>query len=320
MKTRNAEKIKIIAVAGPTASGKTRLGVFLAERFSGEIISADSMQIYKGMNIATAKPSPGETRGVRHHLIDFLDPGESFSVSEFITLANEAADDILSRNKLPILVGGTGLYADSFLSGRTFLESPRDEDLRKTLNKRLREEGARALLSELEKIDPETAASLHPNNTKRIIRALELYTVTGKTLSQQNALSHRSPSKYAPLYIGISFRDRETLYKRIDARVDEMLRRGLVDEAKEYYSKEISVTASAAIGYKELKPYLDGEKTLEECADSLKTSTRRYAKRQTTWFKRNENIKWFYRDDYGCFLELEDGVCETVREWLDEKQ
>ncbi len=320
MMTQSTEKIKIIAVTGPTASGKTRLGVSLAERFSGEIISADSMQIYKGMNIATAKPSLEETRAVRHHLIDFLDPGESFSVSEFIRLANDAVNDIMSRNKFPILVGGTGLYADSFLSGRTFIESARDEDIRKTLGKRLKEQGALELLSELEKIDPETAASLHPNNTKRIIRALEMYMVTGKTLSEQNALSHRSPSRYDPLYIGITFRDREKLYKGIDRRVDEMLRRGLVDEAKEYYSKEKSVTAAAAIGYKELKPYLDGEKTLEECAHSLKTATRRYAKRQTTWFRRNEKIKWFYWDDYGCFSELENKACETVRKWLDEKE
>lgn len=314
-----SEKIKAIAVVGPTASGKTRLGVSLAERFSGEIISADSMQVYKSMDIATAKPTEDETKGINHHLISFLSPEESFSVASFIKLANKAADDIVKRKKLPIIVGGTGLYIDSFLSGISLLDLARDEAIRNELDERLKTEGAEALLSELNKIDPQTAGVLHLNDTKRIIRALEVFMTTGKTLSQQNELSRCLPSKYNPFYIGLNYRDRRLLYKRIDKRVDEMIKTGLLNEAKDFFSKYKSDTAKAAIGYKELKPFFDNEKTLEECISSLKTATRRYAKRQITWFGRNEDIKWFYIDDYTMRIELEEEVYETVGRWLCEK-
>ena len=315
-----SEKAKVIAVVGPTASGKTRLGVSLAEKFSGEIISADSMQVYKSMDIATAKPSKDEMKGINHHLISFLSPEESFSVASFIKLAHKAADDIKERNKLPIIVGGTGLYIDYFLSGISLLELARDEKVRSALNERLKSEGAEVLLTELKKIDPQTAEMLHLNDTKRIIRALEVFMTTGKTLSQQNELSRSSPSKYNSLYIGLNYKDRKLLYERIDKRVDEMIKIGLLSEAESYFSKYKSETAKEAIGYKELKPFFDNEKTLEECVCSLKTATRRYAKRQITWFRRNESIRWFYIDDYTTMKELEEKVCETVRRWLDEKE
>ncbi|NLA72921.1 MAG: tRNA (adenosine(37)-N6)-dimethylallyltransferase MiaA [Clostridiales bacterium] len=315
-----SEKADVVAVVGPTASGKTRLGVSLAEKFSGEIISADSMQVYKSMDIATAKPSKDEMKGINHHLISFLSPEESFSVASFIKLANKAADDIEERNKLPIIVGGTGLYIDYFLSGISLLELARDEKVRSALYERLKSEGAEALLTELKKIDPQTAEMLHLNDTKRIIRALEVFMTTGKTLSQQNELSRSSPSKYNSLYIGLNYKDRKLLYERIDKRVDEMIKIGLLSEAESYFSKYKSETAKAAIGYKELKPFFDNEKTLDECVCSLKTATRRYAKRQITWFRRNESIRWFYIDDYTTMKELEEKVCETVRRWLDEKE
>lgn len=315
-----SEKIKVVAVVGPTASGKTRLGVSLAEKFSGEIISADSMQVYKSMDIATAKPTADETKGIYHHLISFLSPEESFSVASFIKLANEAADDIVLRGKLPVIVGGTGLYIDYFLSGISLFDLARDENVRDTLNKRLKSEGAESLLKELEKVDLQTAKTLHLNDTKRIVRALEVFMTTGKTLSQQNEFSRSSPSKYNSLYIGLNYRDRKLLYERIDSRVDEMMKMGLLSEAKCYFSKYKSETAKAAIGYKELKPFFDNEKTLDECVSSLKTATRRYAKRQITWFRRNESIKWFYIDDYTTMKELEEDIYETVGRWLDEKE
>ncbi|HZK21502.1 MAG TPA: tRNA (adenosine(37)-N6)-dimethylallyltransferase MiaA [Oscillospiraceae bacterium] len=314
------EKTKIIAVVGPTASGKTRLGVSLAKKFNGEVISADSMQVYKGMDIATAKPTADEMKGVYHHLISFLSAKESFSVASFIKLANSAADDIVKREKLPIVVGGTGLYIDSFLSGLTFLEPARDENIRNTLNEHLEKVGAEALLQELKEIDPQTANTLHINDTKRIIRALEVFMTTGKTLSQQNELSRLSPSRYNSFYIGINYKDRKLLHKRIDQRVDEMLNMGLMSEAEDYFSKHKSETAKAAIGYKELKPFFDNEKTLDECVSSLKTATRRYAKRQITWFSRNESINWFYADDYSTVQELENEVYKVAGRWLYEER
>ncbi len=315
-----SDKIKIIAIVGPTAVGKTRLGVFLAQKLCTEVISADSMQIYKGMDIATAKPTKQETGCILHHLIDFLDPAERFSVGEYIKLAQSAADDILSKNKLPIIVGGTGLYIDSFLSGLSFVEYSFDEKVRNRLKKRLEQEGAASLLAQLEKIDPKAFAALHPNNTGRIIRALELYETTGKTISEQNELSRMSPSKWEPLYIGVAFRDKKLLYNRINQRVDDMMKQGLLEEARAFYVRENSATSAAAIGYKELKPYFDGEKSLASCIDSLKTATRQYAKRQGTWFKKNKDIIWFYNDDYADISQLDNDAYETVREWLDEKK
>lgn len=297
------EIIKILAVVGATASGKTALAVELAKEYNGEVISCDSMQIYKYMDIATAKPSKEEMQGIKHHLMDFLEPTQSFSVADFTALACEAAKDISSRGKLPVLCGGTGLYFSSFIDNISFSDFGADEDYRRQLEERAKKEGAQTLLEELAEYDPETAASLHPNNLKRIIRAMEHYKASGIPISEQNRLSRLKPSPYDSLIIGIAYKDRQKLYDRINKRVDIMLENGLLQEAKEYYSRDNSSTASAAIGYKELKPYLDGECSLEEAAESLKQETRRYAKRQITWFKRDKRVRWIYADETSSLVE-----------------
>ena len=276
------EKIKLLAVVGPTASGKTALAVALAQAYGGEVISCDSMQIYKHMSIATAKPTAAEMQGVRHHLIDFLEPSESFSVAEYVALATQAAAEITARGKLPVLCGGTGLYYSSFVDGVRFSEAGSDPDYRRRLEARAQCEGAQALLEELRAFDPQAAAALHPHNLKRIIRAMEHYHLTGETIT---------------VSFGIAFRDRQQLYARINRRVDEMLAQGLVEEARQYYAFGQLGTASAAIGYKELKPYLEGEMPLEEAVENLKKETRHYAKRQITWFKRDERIHRLYADE-----------------------
>lgn len=290
------EKIKIIAVVGPTASGKTALAVKLAEKFGGEVISADSMQVYKGMDIATAKPDEEEMGGIPHHLINIISPDEEFSVSRFCTLAGEAVKDIASRGKIPVVAGGTGLYVDSFLGNTMFLENTKNDEIRKKLSARLEKEGVQSLYSELCEKDPEAAEKIHPNNSLKIIRALEILYSSGKTLTCQNELSHLEESPYESLIIGLNALNREFLYDRINRRVDIMLRKGLVEETKRFFETENASTACQAIGYKELKPYLDGKMTLEEASENLKRATRRYAKRQLTWFRRNKNIKWLEID------------------------
>ena len=287
---------RMIAVVGPTASGKTALSIELAKRLDGEIISADSMQIYKGMKIATAKPDMEEMQGIPHHLMDFLDPGTQFSVADYVELANDTAKDIFSRGKQPILCGGTGLYVRSFLENVRFTEEKSDPQLREQLNERYRTEGGEKMLEELKGFDPETAIRLHPSNSKRIVRAFEVYYLTGKTISQAVRESKQMPFPYEIAAVGLRFSDREKLYDRINKRVDIMLEKGLIEEAKEFYSMPIGRTAAAAIGYKELKPYLDGELTLEEAVEKLKAATRHYAKRQLTWFRRDEYIRWIDAD------------------------
>ena len=290
------EKIKVIAVVGPTASGKTSLGVKIAGAVSGEIISADSMQIYKGMDIATAKPSACEMQGVPHHLIDFLEPWDNYSVAQFVKDAGEKIKEIRLRGNNPVIVGGTGLYTDSLLNGINFEREPENGEIRKKLKERAEKEGAEALLRELFEIDPEAASELHVNNTGRIIRALEVYYLTGKTITQQKIKSREKESPYEALYIGIEYKDRQKLYDRIEKRVDIMVGQGLLEEARKYISLGENTTAKQAIGYKELKPYFQGEISLNEALDNLKKETRHYAKRQMTWFRRNENIYWVYPD------------------------
>lgn len=289
---------KVIAVVGATASGKTSLGVELALRYGGEVISADSMQIYEGMDIATAKPTETEMRGVKHRLIGFKKPTEVYSVSAFCDDAEAAVTDILNNGRLPIIVGGTGLYIDSFLTNTRFSEVAVSDDIRNKLKTDLREKGIDALYDELLKIDSKAAESIHKNNTVRVLRALEIYRSTGKTITEQNALSHCEPPKYDVLYLGLGFKNREVIYERINRRVDEMLANGLLDEAREFYSHDYSQTAVNAIGYKELKPFIDGKAELCDCVEKLKCETRKYAKRQITWFKRNSSINWLYVDDY----------------------
>lgn len=291
------EKIKILGVVGPTASGKTSLAVELAKVYNGEVISCDSMQIYKHINIATAKPTEAEMQGIKHHLIDFLDLDKSFSVADFVSLATDCVKDINDRGKLPVLCGGTGLYFTSFIDNISFSDSGADPEYRLELEKRAETEGAEALLAELAEFDPETAAKLHPNNLKRIIRAMEHYKSSGITISEQNRLSRAVPSPYNPLILGITFKDREKLYDRINTRVDIMLKNGLLEEAEWYFSQKNVATASAAIGYKELKLYFDGECSLEEASENLKQETRRYAKRQLTWFRRDKRVHWIYADE-----------------------
>ncbi len=292
------EKIKIVAVVGPTASGKTSLAVKLAKTFDGEVISADSMQVYKGMDIATAKPDDEEMSGVPHHLISIISPDEEFSVARFRQFATEAVKDIVNRGKLPIIAGGTGLYVDSFLGNTNFLENTKNDKVRLELTNRLEKEGIESLYNELKEKDPSAAEKIHPNNSLKIIRALEILYSSGKTLTRQNELSHLEESPYESFIIGLNAKDREFLYDRINRRVDIMESNGLVEEARMFFESESASTACQAIGYKEMKPYLDGLISLEEAKNNLKQATRRYAKRQLTWFRRNENVNWLNIDEF----------------------
>lgn len=281
------KKIPVIVVAGATASGKTSLAISLAKRCGGEIISADSMQIYREMNIGTAKPTREEMCGIPHYLMDFVRPEESFSVADFCEKAHIVAEDIYARSKLVIVAGGTGLYIDSFVNDVDF-DDENGEEIRRELEKRAEEEGSQALLDELAVFDAETASKLHPNNVKRIIRAIEYYKIHGEPISVHQAETKRKESRYRPLYLMINH-DRQALRDRIDKRVDIMLEQGLEEEALSLYKRRdsLSKTARQAIGYKELFGVFDGTMSLEEATELLKTRTKQYAKRQLTWFGRN---------------------------------
>lgn len=307
-------KIKTITVCGPTASGKTSLGVELAKKLNGEIVSADSIQIYKGVNIASAKPDLEEMQGIKHHLIDFVSPDEDYSVAQFVKDASKCIEEINSKGKTPIIVGGTGLYIDTLINNIQLLENSFDEKVREELSIRLESEGVDRLYCELEKIDPDAASKIHKNNYVKVLRALEIYYSSGKTLSQQNELSHLQESLYDNIYICLNVKNREYLYDRINKRVDIMIQQGLVEEAKNFYSKKIGNTSSQAIGYKELKPYLDDLLSLDECVENLKKATRNYAKRQMTWFRRNSKINYFYIDDYADKQSLTDDVLKFLNE------
>lgn len=289
-------KIKTLFIVGPTASGKTALSIRLAEKFGGEIVSADSMQIYKGIHIASAAPDVQEMQGIPHHLLEFLEPQDCFSVADYVKAARDCISDISSRGKLPIVVGGTGLYISSLADNIGFNEEKTDLELRQSLEKRFDEIGAKEMLKELADFDPESAARLHPNNRRRIIRAFEVYKLTGKTITEQNILSKKGEKLIEPCMIGINFRDREKLYERINRRVDIMLKSGLLDEAKKAYQRK-NGGAFQAIGHKELFGVFEGKCILDEAAENLKRQTRRYAKRQLTWFNRDDRINWLYADD-----------------------
>lgn len=290
------KKIPVIAVVGPTASGKTDLAVKLALRLGGEIISFDSMQIYKGMRIASAAPSEEERMGIPHHLIEFLDRDKSFSVADFVCLAKQKAEEIAGRGKSVIIAGGTGLYINSFLDNIIFSEDKINTELRESLNRKYDEIGGEAMIELLREFDAESADRLHPNNKKRVIRAFEIFETTGKTMTEQLAASKLEDSPYDPFIIGLSFKDRKLLYDRINLRVDKMVEAGLVAEAELVFKAQKSATSAQAIGHKELFPYFKGDKTLEEALDELKKQTRRYAKRQLTWFNRDERVNWIFRD------------------------
>lgn len=297
-------KIPLIAIVGPTASGKTSLGVAVCKALNGEVVSCDSMQIYKGMDIATAKPTVHEMQGIKHHLIDFADPCEIYSVAKYCEDAKAVIDDIHLRNKTAVLVGGTGLYYSSLVDNIEFLPEQTDFEYREMLKLRAEKEGPQALFDELAIIDPQAASKLHANNVGRVIRALEIYHTTGKTITMQNELSRQTPADFELTAICLDARNRQYLYDRINKRVDIMIQNGLLDEVEKSYNSDLGRTARQAIGHKELYPYFSGEKSLDDCIENLKMQTRRYAKRQLTWFRRDERIKFLYIDDYDSFDAL----------------
>ena len=286
---------KILVVVGPTASGKTKLSVELALRHNGEVVSADSMQIYRTMDIGTAKPTVEEMQGVPHHMLDVADPEEDFSVARYVEMAAACVDDILARGKLPILAGGTGLYIDSLLSGRTFAACAPDSPLRAQLQQHFQQEGGENMWQRLREIDPEAAARLHPNDEKRIIRALEVWHQTGKTITQHNLETQAIPPRYDALTIGLAFQEREDMWKRIDRRVDEMMSAGLVEEVRALLARGVpqGCTALQAIGYKEMVQAVLEDGDVLAAAEEVKLRSRQYAKRQLTWFRRNQSTRWY---------------------------
>lgn len=302
-------KTKIIVVAGPTASGKTGLAVEIAKAVSGEVISADSMQVYKGMSIASAAPAQKEMQGVAHHLVEFLDQSEGFSVSDFCRLAKEKISEISARGNVPVIAGGTGLFIDSLVDNINFTEAQTDFELRE----RLMQKDCDELYSMLLEVDKEAAEKIHKNNKKRVARALEIYYSSGSTKTAQDINSKKEESPYEALYFVIGFKSREVLYERINRRVDLMVEAGLVEEARENLSKK-KATSAQAIGHKELQPYFSGEKSLGQALDDLKRETRRYAKRQITWFKRRENAVWLYADEEGA--DIVKAAVDKSREFL----
>ena len=285
---------KILVITGPTASGKTALAVELAKRHNGEVVSADSMQIYRRMDIGTAKPTETEKQGVPHHMLDVAEPEEDFSVARYVEMAADCVEDVLSRGKLPILAGGTGLYIDSLLSGRTFAAFDGSSPIRGELEERYAREGGQALLNELAGVDPETAARLHPNDGKRIVRALEVWLTTGKTITRHNEETRALPPRYDALTLTLDFERREDMWDRIDRRVDRMMADGLEAEVRALLDSGVPrrCTAMQAIGYKELVPVVSGELGVAEGAAQIKLRSRQYAKRQRTWFRRNQGAKW----------------------------
>ena len=289
---------KILVVSGPTASGKTALAVELALARNGEVVSADSMQIYRRMDIGTAKPTRAEMRGVPHHMLDVADPEEDFSVARYVELAARCVNDILARGKLPIVAGGTGLYIDSLLSGRTFARFDPDSPLRRELEEELARRGGAALLEELARVDPDTAARLHPNDGKRIVRALEVYRSTGTTLTAHNAMTRSLTPRYDALTLTLAFQRREDMWDRIDRRVDRMMADGLAEEVRALLDSGVPdrCTAMQAIGYKEMAAALRGDGDTARAAEEIKLRSRQYAKRQLTWFRRNPDARWLLWD------------------------
>ena len=291
------EKPLVIAVVGATASGKTALGIEIAQHYHGEVISADSMQLYKGLDIATAKPTAEEMQGIPHHLISVLEPAHACSVAQYADMARKTLREVQQRGRLPVFVGGTGLYMDAVLDNIQFPDIPADAALREQLQKEAQMRGNAAMRERLRACDPESAERLHENNLRRILRALEVYELTGIPLSEHARRSRAVPPPFDVLRIGIGFADREKLYGRIRLRVDRMLEQGLTDEVRtEFLSGRRRATAAAAIGYKELLPWLQGYERLDAAAARIKQETCRYAKRQGTWFRRNSQTEWIMRD------------------------
>lgn len=318
-------KIPVAAVVGPTAAGKSKLAAQIAKNMGGEVVSADSMQIYKGMDIGTAKPSDEEMLGVPHHLIGFLEPGKSFSAADYVGVASKCIKEIYTRGSLPVLAGGTGLYIRSLLYNVSFPPGSRDEKLRAVLYERAEKEGGMALLEELRSFDPQSAEKIHPNNLGRIVRAIEIYRVTGITMTEHVKHSKDVPSPYDACIIGLTFNDRQLLYSRINARVDKMMENGLLEEARRTALLENSPTAMQAIGYKEFIPYFGGKCSLEEAVEQIKRESRRYAKRQLTWFRRDGKINWIAVDACKNFDEIYGKAAEFIgmkgwRKWTAKNQ
>ena len=291
------DKTKVVAVVGTNASGKSALGVRLAGTFDGEIISADSRQVFRGLDLGSGKITPEEMQGVPHYMIDVREPGEFFSMADFQRMSYEKIDEIRARGHLPMIVGGTGLYLDALLRGHGYAPGTTGGETRRLLERRWDNEGGEALFAELRSIDPESAAVLHPNDKKRVIRALEVYRETGKTMSRHNADTRLVPPRYEPVYLGLAYADREEMKRIIDLRVDRMVAQGLFDEVRALVESGVPRTATAmqAIGYKECLGCLAGECTQDEAVAEIKLRSRQYAKRQLTWLRRNRDIHWFYR-------------------------
>ncbi|MCI5689415.1 MAG: tRNA (adenosine(37)-N6)-dimethylallyltransferase MiaA [Clostridiales bacterium] len=307
---------KLIVIGGPTATGKTRLGVALAHRLNGEVVSADSMQVYRDMAIGTARPTPEEMEGIPHHMLAVADPKESYSVARYVQQATACVEDILRRGKQPILVGGTGLYIDALCRGRTFSDHQPETGTRTRLQDRVTREGLPILWRELEQVDPESAARLHPNDQKRILRALEVWYDTGKTISQHNRETQALPPRYQTATLLLTYRDRQDLYARIDQRVDQMMARGLAGEVRALLAAGVprSSTAMQAIGYKELADALDRGATLDQAAQEIKLRSRQYAKRQLSWFRRDPEAKWLLLEKEQNFSSVIQASTDFLRE------
>lgn len=306
---------RILCVVGPTACGKTRFSIELAKRYHGEVVSIDSMQIYKGMSIGTAAPTAEEMAAVPHHMVAVADPGEDWSAARFAEAADRCIQDILSRNRLPILAGGTGLYLDAVVAGRQFAPGSSGGAVRRELEAELAARGPAHMLERLREADPLSAGRLHPADTKRILRALEVYLETGETISQHDRRTRDLPKRYDPVYLGLAFRDREDMKRLIDRRVDQMMAAGLPEEVRALLDRGVPPRATAlqAIGYKELLPALEGRTSLEAAVEEIKLRSRQYAKRQLTWFRRTAGANWIYLEKNPDF----EAVCQTSTAYME---
>lgn len=293
-----ADKKKIIVICGPTASGKTGLSLLVANKFNGEIISADSMQVYRNLDIGTAKATKEEQSRAPHHLVDIMEPDQPYNVQLFVEMAEEAINEISGRDRIPVIAGGTGLYIESLINGIKFADQPDNTQIKAQLQQELAENGKEYMYNILKSIDPEYANTVHMNNTVRVLRGIEVYRLTGHNMTWQLSNSRPQEKPYEVLLIGLTHTDRQKLYDNINLRVDIMMNEGLLDEARYVYdNKESFKTCVSAIGYKEFFPYFDGVATVEECVNKLKQASRNYAKRQLTWFNRMSDVKWLYIDN-----------------------
>ncbi len=308
-----ADKKKIIVICGPTASGKTGLSLFIADKFNGEIISADSMQIYRKLDIGTAKATKEEQSVAPHHLVDIMEPDQPYNVQMFVEMASKSINDISLRGKLPIITGGTGLYIESLINGIKFSDQPDNAHIKRQLRQELAENGKEYMYNILACIDPEYAKTVHPNNTVRVLRAIEIYRLTGHNMTWQLANSRPSEKPYDVLILGLNHSERQKLYDNINLRVDIMMKEGLLAEAEYVYkNKAVFKTCTSAIGYKEFFPYFDGISSLDECVDKLKQASRNYAKRQLTWFNRMADVNWLYIDE-----DYKSKAADMVKDFLE---